>query len=81
MSAWAEYKKKRAEQLANGATVRPTDLLDSANYGPAELAEKRMKICNSCPRLVQATKQCKECGCFMNLKTKLLAAVCPLDKW
>jgi hypothetical protein len=25
--------------------------------------------------------QCKQCGCFMEFKTRLEAAKCPLGKW
>jgi len=46
-----------------------------------ESARKRIDICEACPSLFKATKQCKECGCFMNLKTKLTQAVCPIGKW
>ena len=74
MSAWQEYKKKLGE-------TRPWDALNSANYTDEDTARKRMDICNVCPRLLQATKQCKECGCFMLLKTKLSSAVCPIGKW
>ena len=27
------------------------------------------------------TQQCKKCGCFMKIKTKLKNATCPLQKW
>jgi len=81
MSAWSDYKKKRAEELANGAAVRPTDLIDSANYADAKTAEQRYAMCLVCPSLIKTTKQCKECGCFMVLKTKLKQATCPLGKW
>lgn len=81
MSAWQEYKKNRLQQLKDGAPVKPTDMLNKQNYTNAEIAEKRMAICEDCPRLVRLTKQCKECGCFMNLKTKLAAASCPIGKW
>lgn len=75
MSAWQEYKKKL------GAT-RPWDLLDpNTEYVAKEEAEARLDICRACPRLTQNTQQCKECGCFMNLKTKLKLAECPLHKW
>jgi hypothetical protein len=81
MSAFEEYKKRRAEQLKNGATVRPTDFLDKQNHTTDEIAKMRMDICEACPKLVKLTKQCKECGCFMNLKTKLAGAACPIGKW
>lgn len=51
-----------------------------------ELAEddekkKRLKICAGCPRLFKPTYTCKECGCFMRVKTTLKTAKCPLKKW
>lgn len=67
--------------------VRPWDLLRSKKPGEAgeratdEEAEKRISICKECPRFIKTTSQCKECGCIMNLKTKLAAASCPLGKW
>lgn len=81
MSSYQEWKRKRTEELANGAQVRPTDLLDRANYAADDIAIKRINICEECPSLLKLTHQCKECGCFMKLKVKLEAATCPLDKW
>ena len=72
--AWKEYKKKLGE-------TRPWDALNPENYTDENTARKRMNICDTCPRLLRATKQCKECGCFMALKTKLTNAVCPIGKW
>ena len=43
--------------------------------------QKRLDICLGCDRLIKSTKQCKECGCFMNIKTQLPHASCPLGKW
>jgi hypothetical protein len=75
MSAWQEYKKKL------GAT-RPWDLLDSnTEYVEKAEAQARLDICRTCPFFVKNTQQCKECGCFMNLKTKLTLAECPQHKW
>ena len=81
MTAWEEYKKRRSTELQAGAPVRPTDLLNRENYVSEENASIRMSICLECPRLIKLTNQCKECGCFMNLKTKLRTASCPLSKW
>ena len=81
MTAWDEYKKRRATDLQSGAPVRPTDLLNNENYISEEVASNRMSICSECPRLIKFTHQCKECGCFMKLKTKLKTASCPLGKW
>ena len=46
-----------------------------------DLVQKRLDQCLSCEHLIQMTKQCKKCGCFMQLKTKLEKATCPLGKW
>lgn len=74
MSAWKDYKKRVG-------TTRPWDVLSQSNHTDSETAEKRYAICLECPRLLKATNQCKECGCFMKLKVKLKDAVCPLGKW
>jgi len=75
MSAWSDYKEK----------LGATSALDVVKIvtAPAgeELAATRMAICEACPRLLKATSQCKECGCFMKIKVKLAAAVCPIAKW
>jgi len=72
MSKWKEYKER------NGVTI-----LDVFNRTPAseEIAENRINICKGCPELLSMTHQCKKCGCFMSIKTKMQAAKCPLGKW
>jgi hypothetical protein len=73
-SKWQEYKEK------NGVT--PLDLLNPKTRKIDEShAEGRMAICRECPLLIKGLDQCKECGCFMQFKTKLEAAKCPLGNW
>jgi hypothetical protein len=74
MSPWQEYKKKLGD-------TRPWDVLDPSKQTDEKTASERMKICEECPRLIKTTKQCRECGCFMALKTKIESAVCPIGKW
>ena len=81
MTPWEEYKKRRAQELENGAKVGPMDLLDKRNYTSEEVSSTRLAMCEECPSLLKPTHQCKECGCFMKLKVKLEKAVCPLGKW
>jgi len=72
---WQEYKKKLGD-------TRPWDVLNpKAEHVDATMANSRMAICESCPSLLKITHQCKECGCFMKMKTKLEKAQCPLGKW
>lgn len=73
-SRWQEYKEK------NGTT--PLDLFNSGKRkATAELKKERLDICLSCPELISLTKQCKQCGCFMELKTGLELSKCPMGKW
>lgn len=36
-----------------------------------EIAEKRIKICEECEFFYNPTRNCKICGCFMDVKTKM----------
>ena len=62
--------------------ARPWDLYNK-NLGRVaeEVSKERMELCKACPNYIPLTHQCKECGCFMNLKTQLPNAVCPIGKW
>lgn len=44
-------------------------------------AVERFAICQVCPRFFKPTGQCKECGCFMRIKTRMPDQACPLGKW
>ncbi len=80
-SPWQEWKKKNLERQETGV-VRPWDVVNpDTEYAAEDVAEARMQLCLDCPKLIPATHQCSECGCFMKLKTKLLHAKCPLNKW
>jgi len=73
-SPWQKYK----EQLAQ---ANPLHLLNKSHYTDEQTAKTRYDICLECPELIQLSKQCKKCGCFMAAKTKLKMATCPLNKW
>ena len=75
MSKWQEYKEKHGKS-------RPCDLLNPniENVSDNE-RDRRYDLCIDCPEFIRLTKQCKQCGCFMNLKTRLSNASCPLGKW
>lgn len=61
--------------------VTPIDLLSGDNYTSAKIRGERYEACLGCERLFKPTRTCKECGCFMALKTWLQSASCPLGKW
>lgn len=75
MSKWEEYKKKLGD-------TKPWDILNPhTEWSEEKISKQRLSICLDCDRLIKVTAQCKECGCFMKLKTRLKHARCPLEKW
>ncbi|MEI7674868.1 MAG: DUF6171 family protein [bacterium] len=76
-SAWEKYKEKN-----NLNQVKPWDVLNpNTEWTDEETSKIRFDLCKSCPELIKLTKQCKKCGCFMAVKTKLQMASCPIGKW
>lgn len=74
-SKWQQYKENLGE-------TRPWDLINpNIENVSKEIADSRYSICKGCPEFIKLTTQCKKCGCFMHLKTKLPNAECPLGKW
>ena len=66
----------------NLGDTRPWDIVNpNTQWADEEKANERLSICNGCPELIKLTTQCKKCGCFMKIKTKLELAACPLGKW
>lgn len=61
--------------------VTPLDLLNSKNYTSKDIKDARYNICLGCDRLFKPTRTCKECGCFMGLKTWIKDASCPIGEW
>ena len=78
---WEQYLEKQKEK--NGSRdVKPWDLINPhTEYTDRETSDARYEICKTCPELFDLTKQCKKCGCFMALKTKMKEATCPIGKW
>jgi hypothetical protein len=73
-SRWEQYKEK------NGVTIFDAIKTNRIECTPEE-AQERYSLCLTCPELINITKQCKKCGCFMAEKTKLKYAKCPIGKW
>jgi hypothetical protein len=68
--------------MTTNKPVRPWDLFNSKKPKLSEEFQKeRIEICLGCSELIKLTHQCKKCGCFMELKTKLADARCPIGKW
>jgi hypothetical protein len=72
---WQKYKENLGE-------TRPWDILNpKTEYADKSVYDERYSICVACPHFVKLTNQCKKCGCFMSLKTKLKDSICPIGKW
>lgn len=75
LSPWQQWKKNLGE-------ARPWDIINpEVEFVDSKISNDRFSICKQCPELINLTKQCKKCGCFMAAKTKLPNATCPLGKW
>jgi hypothetical protein len=75
LSPWQKWKNNLGE-------TRPWDVVDPGTEWVEEsLSNERYSICQACPELIKLTKQCKKCGCFMTVKSKMKLASCPLGKW
>lgn len=62
--------------------TNPLDMLNpNEPRSNEEIVEQRLAICRSCEFFRPRVEQCKKCGCFMKLKTKLERSHCPIHKW
>jgi hypothetical protein len=62
--------------------TRPWDVVNpNTEWADDAKSSERFNICKACPELVKLTTQCKKCGCFMKVKTKMEKATCPIGKW
>jgi hypothetical protein len=62
--------------------ARPWDIFNGPLGRVSEkIIETRMQVCTGCKSFKKQIKVCKECGCFMPLKTMLPNAECPIGKW
>lgn len=50
-------------------------------YTDQKEQQRRLDICQNCPKLNKTLVQCTECGCFMKAKVKFKLSKCPLGKW
>jgi hypothetical protein len=65
--------KKRLEKI--GTVTWPSVKLSESDRN------SRLDVCNSCEFLFKPTNTCMKCGCFVQAKTYIPIAKCPLDKW
>jgi hypothetical protein len=47
----------------------------------SDISKQRMDICRKCYFYNKPSGRCNHCGCYLELKTKMLNQKCPIDKW
>jgi hypothetical protein len=72
--------------MARGLLGTAKDVAKGALHGEGVLVTEevyttRMNICNGCEFFIYESKRCTQCGCFMEAKTRLKKAHCPIHKW
>jgi hypothetical protein len=80
MTPWQEWKASNLAKQQQGAVTPMAVFNPDTPKASDAVKENRMAICEECPHYL-ISKQCSKCGCFMPLKTGLLHATCPINKW
>jgi hypothetical protein len=75
-----EKLKSKITQLKQATEGKAAELINVVKVDE-DTKNDRMNICLSCEHLFHPTKNCKKCGCFMEAKTWLKSASCPIKKW
>lgn len=56
-------------------------LLDTIWTRRKKVSDERLVICKGCENFVEKTSKCNMCGCFMEYKSLIMSASCPINKW
>ena len=57
-----------------------SDAIHTLDMADDNVIKHRLATCTSCEYFTQL-RRCKQCGCFMDAKNKLVIAKCPVNKW
>lgn len=69
------------EQIKNFFKSLQLHTMNSFKNVSEETKNARLEICKSCEFFNESLYQCKQCGCFLNIKASWATEKCPLDKW
>jgi hypothetical protein len=53
---------------------------NKVKFSSKDIIVSRNKICSKCEYIMKFSR-CKKCGCFMDIKTMLSKAKCPIGRW
>ena len=71
-----------AANLAKEAVNTAKVVVNTGHFHvPQDISEARFNICKACEFFIQDKARCSKCGCFMEFKSKLVSAKCPVSKW
>lgn len=73
-------------EQAKNSTLLIADVIRNAIqnnqiFAKPEEKTRRYDICQACEFFERNSKRCRKCGCYMENKTGLTAAKCPVNKW
>lgn len=68
-------------QSYNLLHVIKDEITGQAEYVDEQTKQDRIDKCNVCNNLVSLTRQCKKCGCFIDVKARYKKAFCPIGQW
>ena len=66
--------------FVNNLKEKLSSIAHTVDIADDDIIAHRISTCNSCEHFTRL-RRCKQCGCFMDVKTKLVIAKCPVDKW
>lgn len=74
---------KQGENLAKFAWDVLKHVMDNEEvfFISDEVHKKRIKICQSCEHYDSKKHRCKECGCFLEMKSRISVESCPIGAW
>lgn len=71
----------QAKQILEGGARMVQESMGMLPASKAHVATERMKICITCAEFDVDNTKCKSCGCFLQAKTLVEKAKCPIGKW
>jgi hypothetical protein len=73
---------KQAKNLTQFASSIAQNAMNSGTlFVPQDVKQERLNICYDCEHYDPDQKRCKQCGCFLEHKTKFATGSCPINKW
>ena len=77
----AEDEIEEAIESQNCAMRKITERFKNVIIHDEAIVDKRWAECEKCEFLLKPANNCKKCGCFMGVKTKIATSRCPIGKW